>query len=131
MNMVIWKFKNIEKKPRILRPIICICNDQYAPVLRPLRAVAEIYVIKPPNPHDLAKRLQDICTRENLKADLRSIMLLVDLVEGDMRSAINSLQFMKTKTSVITAELVRSSCVGVKDMQKGLFPVYLLDWVIN
>lgn len=86
--------------------------------------MAEIYVIKPPNSHDLAKRLQDICTRENLKADLRSIMLLVDLVEGDMRSAINSLQFMKTKTNIITAELVRSSCVGVKDMQKGLFPVF-------
>ena len=62
------------------RPIICICNDQYAPVLRPLRAVAEIYVIKPPNSRDLAKRLQDICTREHLTVDLRSIMILVDLV---------------------------------------------------
>ncbi len=111
-----------------MRPIICICNDQYAPVLRPLRAVAQIYVIKPPNSHDLAKRLLDICTRENLKADLRSILLLVDLVEGDMRSAINSLQFMKTKASSITPELVRNTCIGVKDMQKGLFPVFLLTY---
>ena len=88
--------------------------------------MAQIYAIKPPNPHDLAKRLQDICVRENLKTDLRSILLLVDLVEGDMRSAINSLQFMKTKTNCITPELVRSSCIGVKDMQKGLFPVFLV-----
>jgi chromosome transmission fidelity protein 18 len=37
-----------EKIGRLTRPIICICNDQYAPALRPLRQVAKIFVFEKP-----------------------------------------------------------------------------------
>jgi chromosome transmission fidelity protein 18 len=33
---------------RLTRPIICICNDQYAPALRPLRQIAKIFVFDQP-----------------------------------------------------------------------------------
>jgi DNA polymerase III delta prime subunit len=45
------------------------------------------------------------------------------MVEGDMRSAINTLQFLKTKTSALTLDLVKQACVGQKDMQKSLYSV--------
>ena len=32
----------------LMRPVICICNDLYAPALRPLRAVALCFSFKPP-----------------------------------------------------------------------------------
>ncbi len=32
----------------LLRPIICICNDLYAPALRPLRDVAKVFHFKKP-----------------------------------------------------------------------------------
>ncbi len=31
------------------RPIICICNDQYAPALRPLRQIAKIFLFEKPS----------------------------------------------------------------------------------
>ncbi len=31
-----------------MRPIICICNDLYAPVVRPLRALALCFTFKVP-----------------------------------------------------------------------------------
>ena len=32
--------------PPLKRPIICICNDLYAPALRPLREVARVFHFK-------------------------------------------------------------------------------------
>ena len=48
------------------RPIICICNDLYAPALRPLRDVAEVVVVAAPEANALAARLRDVCNREHV-----------------------------------------------------------------
>ena len=119
--------KKTKKKPSqgLLRPIICICNDPYVPVLRPLRAIAEVYTFKPSSFLELAKRLQNICLWEGVTVDLRATMMLIDLVEGDMRSAIHTLQYLKAKSNIITCELIQATCVGRKDMHKGLFYVYI------
>lgn len=38
------------RRPRQLaRPVICICNDLYAPVMRPLRARAAVFQFKQPS----------------------------------------------------------------------------------
>src|SRR5690242_14867632 len=53
----------------LCRPIIAVCNDLYAPALRPLRNVALIVQFKKTSPDKLANRLQLICRAENVKAD--------------------------------------------------------------
>jgi len=40
--------KGSSSKP-LMRPLIAICNDLYAPVLRPLRAVAKVVHFKKPS----------------------------------------------------------------------------------
>lgn len=40
------KSKKGKGLPPLSRPLICIANDLYAPALRPLREVAEIYQFK-------------------------------------------------------------------------------------
>lgn len=45
---------------RLTRPIICVCNDAYAPALRPLRAVAKVIHFHAPHPGRLYKRLSEV-----------------------------------------------------------------------
>lgn len=52
---------------QLMRPIICICNDLYAPVLRPLRASAHVLVMHPPTAHVLTTRLREVCRKERVK----------------------------------------------------------------
>lgn len=61
--------KKANQQPRLRRPIICICNDLYAPALRPLRAAAKVLHFRAPAKERLVLRLQYICAREGVKAD--------------------------------------------------------------
>ena len=110
-----WK-KGKSNVKELMRPIICICNDPYAPVLSALRPHAQIFFFKPPNFQTLAKRLTNICEWQGLKADLRSMLILCELVDGDMRSALNTLQFLGKKHKRITHENLVSTDVGSKDV---------------
>eukprot|EP00842_Homolaphlyctis_polyrhiza_P006441 jgi/Hompol1/6799/HPOL_001203-RA len=109
---------------QLMRPIICICNDQYAPVLRPLREIAQVYVFRPPPYQVLAKRLHEVCTWEGFRADLRAMMALCEMTQGDMRSSINTLQFLHNRTDHLTKEILVSVDVGCKDISKSLFSVW-------
>ncbi len=52
--------KGSQQRP-LCRPIICICNDLYAPALRPLRDVARVFQFSPPASERLTARLAHIC----------------------------------------------------------------------
>lgn len=81
------------KKDRpLLRPIICICNDLYAPTLRPLRPLARIVRFTPPTNAMLVARLRTICAEEGLGADSKNLNMLTEIAEGDLRSCLNTLQ---------------------------------------
>ena len=45
----------------LMRPIICICNDPYAPALRPLREIAKVFKLAPPSSARLNGRLREVC----------------------------------------------------------------------
>ena len=60
------KGKKNKKKKELLRPIICICNDPYAPVFRPLLQVAHHVIFKKPAYNELSKRLHDLCKWEGV-----------------------------------------------------------------
>ncbi|BGP22340.1 hypothetical protein Rt10032_c07g3187 [Rhodotorula toruloides] len=99
----------------LLRPIICICNDLYAPALRPLRPLAKIIRFNPPTAPMLIKRLRTICDVEGLSTENKHLSLLVDVAEGDLRSCLNTLQFIKRNGSTVDERAIRSSALGQKD----------------
>jgi hypothetical protein len=82
----------------------CVCR--YAPALRKLREVAQVLYVDKPDTHRLVARLKEICAREDLGADTRSLIALSELSENDIRSCLNTLQ-------------VR--IVGVTDLLRGFF----------
>src|SRR5215472_4953768 len=69
--------RDIQRKRPLLRPIICICNDQNAASLAKLRPHA--YLLRFSRPSDVltVRRLQQICGFEGLKADARALTTLV------------------------------------------------------
>lgn len=82
----------------LLHPIICICNDLYVPALRPLRQVAHILQVKPIGPIQLSLRLKSICDLEGLKINARTLVDLAEVMDSDVRSTLNALQFLHKKT---------------------------------
>lgn len=68
------------------------CKYRYAPVLRPLRTIAQHIPFRKVPTLTIAKRLQDICDNEGLDTDLRALSLLCDMTDGDLRSCLNTLQ---------------------------------------
>ena len=58
------------RKPAPLRrPLIAVCNDLYAPALRPLKAVAKVLQFRPPPADRLVTRLRMICGQEGVDID--------------------------------------------------------------
>jgi len=116
--------KKGKAKRRLMRPIICICNDQYAPALRKLRAVALVFKIEKPKTGRLATRLGEICAAEGLQADPSSLTALCELADNDIRSCLNTLQFIRKKTTVLSASALSTSLVGHKDVAKSMFKIW-------
>jgi len=109
------KGKSLDQRP-LLRPIICICNDLYSPVLRPLRPISRIIRFNNPTPLTIVKRLQTICKSEKLVADLNNLNYLVKLASGDLRSCLNTLQFISTQSTTLTDQIIKSALESaVKD----------------
>ncbi|KAJ2505145.1 Chromosome transmission fidelity protein 18, partial [Coemansia sp. RSA 2052] len=111
----------------LLRPIICICNNVYASVLRPLRQIAQCYHVNAPTSARLAKRLEEVCEAEGVSANAWGLVELAKQSEGDIRSCLNSLQMISARTKAkIDSEGLRSSAIGVKDVQRSLFSIWAM-----
>ncbi|KAG9318593.1 P-loop containing nucleoside triphosphate hydrolase protein [Chiua virens] len=103
-----------DKRP-LLRPIICICNDQNAHSLAKLRPHArQIRYTRPADIH-IVKRLREICELEGLDTDTRALSTLVQVAKGDLRGCMNTLQFIKSRNECVTEELIRRATVGMKE----------------
>lgn len=80
----------------------------YAPVLRPLRAIAQHIQFRKIPMLTIGKRLQEICDEEDLETDLRTLCLLAESTDGDIRSCLHTLQVCvarlkcNTKFDVVT-----------------------------
>jgi chromosome transmission fidelity protein 18 len=128
--------KGKKSKP-LLRPIICICNDLYAPALRPLRPYCRLIRFQKPATNHLVTRLKSICEAEGISASSRCLSLLSALSQGDIRSCLNVLQLAKLRSLrklagsgrsdglvEVTEAEIREAGVGVKDGSTNLQTVW-------
>lgn len=112
------------KRNALMRPIICICNDLHAPVLRNLRKIAHIVTFQTPPLKSISKRLYEICKWESISTDLRTMMQLTTKTQGDLRNSLNTLQFLSKTSKKITIDVINSNSNGNKECQKSLFKVW-------
>ncbi|XP_040297159.1 chromosome transmission fidelity protein 18 homolog isoform X2 [Bufo bufo] len=109
----------------MLRPIICICNDQYVPSLRQLRQQAFMLNFPQTMPSRLVQRLYEITLKQGMKADTGALMALCEKTDNDIRSCINTLQFLHGKgRKELNLRTVQTMKIGLKDQNKGLFSVW-------
>ncbi|KAL3229214.1 Chromosome transmission fidelity protein 18 [Nakaseomyces bracarensis] len=119
--------KSANKKNRarlLLRPIIVICNNLYAPALEKLRPLCEIVTLRKPSDNSIRERLLHISSKEDINLSIKSINELIDLSEGDIRNCINNLQFQSRETKSKGAKDKDLNDVsGLKDMSLSWFKI--------
>lgn len=116
--------KKRKKREFILnRPIICICNDQYVPALRQLRQVAFTLRFPPTLASRLTNRLLMISQLESLRIDMTTLLLLSEKAENDIRSCLNTLQFIQQRVKEFKPDDLKTMEIGQKDMKKGLWMI--------
>lgn len=116
--------KPIKKKTqkRLNRPIICICNDHYAPVLRELRLRSKLFVFKRKETQDvhnierLVNRISHICSQEGLSFSKRYIRDLAIKSDGDIRTCLNTIQFA-------SSDKLENINLAEKDSRKDYFDI--------
>eukprot|EP00741_Cyanophora_paradoxa_P008476 tig00001333_g8201.t1 len=112
---------------KLCRPIICVCNDPYVPALRPLRMEAQVFHFRRPPVSRLARRLKLICQAEGLSVDTRALTALCELTECDVRTCLNTLQFVRNRQEpsiAVTTHTLARAAVGHKDFARSHFAVW-------
>lgn len=88
-------------------PIICICNDKFAPPVKILKDLCVFFAVWPPNSAECLELARGINTRESL---FISDVVLRDIVaqcNGDIRHIITTMQVAKCKGSTMVCETDR------------------------
>ncbi|XP_062171503.1 replication factor C subunit 1 isoform X2 [Alnus glutinosa] len=88
-------------------PIICICNDRYSQKLKSLVNYCLLLSFRKPTKQQMAKRLVQVANAEGLQVKEIALEELAERVHGDMRMAINQLQYMSLSMSVIKYDDIR------------------------
>lgn len=88
-------------------PIICICNDRYSQKLKSLVNYCLLLNFRKPTKQQMAKRLFQIANSERLQVNEIALEELAERVNGDMRMALNQLQYMSLSMSVIKYDDIR------------------------
>ncbi|XP_019197822.1 PREDICTED: replication factor C subunit 1 isoform X2 [Ipomoea nil] len=88
-------------------PIICICNDRYSQKLKSLVNYCLLLSFRKPTKQQMAKRLLQIANAEGLQVNQIALEELAERVNGDMRMALNQLQYLSLSKSVINYDDIR------------------------
>eukprot|EP01018_Ginkgo_biloba_P033704 Gb_40705 [translate_table: standard] len=118
------KKKGPSKTGRLSRPVICICNDLFAPALRSLRQVARVHTFVQPSTSRVVNRLKYICNKEGFKTSAQGLTALAEFTECDIRACLNTLQFLNRKNEILNVVDVGSQVVGRKDMTSSIFDIW-------
>ncbi|KAK3147725.1 hypothetical protein QOZ80_3BG0285980 [Eleusine coracana subsp. coracana] len=112
------------RSAKLLRPVICICNDLYAPALRQLRQVAKVHTFVQPTISRVVNRLKYICKKEGFKTSAIALSALAEYTECDIRSCLNTLQFLNKKRAALNISAFDSQVIGRKDISKSILDVW-------
>ncbi|XP_062182750.1 replication factor C subunit 1-like isoform X2 [Phragmites australis] len=82
-------------------PIICICNDRYSQKLKSLVNYCLLLNFRKPTKQQMGKRLMEIAKKECIQAQENAMEELAERVHGDIRMALNHLQYMSLSQSVV------------------------------
>eukprot|EP00257_Ricinus_communis_P013859 XP_015571395.1 replication factor C subunit 1 isoform X2 [Ricinus communis] len=88
-------------------PIICICNDRYSQKIKSLVNYCLLLSFRKPTKQQMAKRLMQVANAEGLQVNEIALEELAERVNGDLRMALNQLQYMSLSMSVIKYDDVR------------------------
>ncbi|KAL6654828.1 hypothetical protein ACP70R_008293 [Stipagrostis hirtigluma subsp. patula] len=88
-------------------PIICICNDRYSQKLKSLVNYCLMLNFRKPTKQQMGKRLMEIAKREGIQAQENAMEELAERVHGDIRMALNHLQYMSLSQSVVKYDDIR------------------------
>ncbi|KAF5191114.1 Replication factor c subunit [Thalictrum thalictroides] len=88
-------------------PIICICNDRYSQKLKSLINYCLPLNYRKPTKQQMGKRLMQVANAEGIQVNEIALEELAERVNGDMRMAINQLQYMSLSMSAIKYDDVR------------------------
>ncbi len=58
-----------------------------------------------------------------MESDMDSMIALCDRTSNDIRSSLNTLQFLSKKSNKVTSKMVNQLNIGQKDQEKGIFVV--------
>jgi chromosome transmission fidelity protein 18 len=128
------KFKNKKAgdKFRLLRPLILICNDVYAPSLRPLRnsSFAEIVHVRKAPLERVIARLKDVFEKEHIPADGDALRRLCEHSWGLGSRKQNSIGSRGSGEGDIRGILVQGEWVAHKlRAASGVLPKLTRKWV--
>lgn len=105
------------KTPYLRRPIIFICNNKFAPALRPLLPYARQFEVTAPSSNRLVARLRSVLQSEHVPVFGGSSLLhqLVTATSGDIRSCLYTLQFASSRAR----ESARANSNGTDGVASG------------
>lgn len=117
--------------PILMRPVICICNDQYTPALKLLRQLALVLNFPPTSTRRLSSRLNEVALTQQFRADPNAITLLCEKADNDIRSCLSTLQFIYNQKKELLISDISGMEIGMKDVQKTLFAVWIEIFYIS
>lgn len=109
------KSKSKRRRKHLSRPIICICNELYAPALRALRQKAEIVRVDEPSRDALVNRLKHVANAEGVTTDGAALQTIVDKTACDARASLHALQYLSRKDGRVTRVSAQNTAAGQKD----------------
>lgn len=127
-------------------PVICICNDRDSQKFDTLAKRCEEVAVNPLNLSDIATKLKQIVKLEDFKVSDDDITRIAQECKGDMRFALNNLQFLNETSSSYTgakdqhvksvSEALRQLIDGKQTIERmfqlhfydsGLIPIYVSE----
>lgn len=105
--------KGAKKVTYLRRPIIFICNNKFAPALKPLLPYAKQFNVNPPSESCLVTRLRTVLAAENVSCGSSTLLNeLVTVTGGDIRSCLYTLQFASAKAFNVVGHDMQKVDIG-------------------
>ncbi|KAL2536029.1 Replication factor C subunit 1 [Forsythia ovata] len=111
-------------------PIICICNDRYSQKLKSLVNYCLLLSFRKPTKQQMGKRLSQIAKQEGLQVNEIALEELAERVNGDMRMALNQLQYMSLSMSVIKFDDIKQRLQS-SSKDEDISPFTAVDKLFN